>query len=47
MIKIYAIRCFVGRRRRRTSKLSRTEAKNFLVAARHLTKFLKKNYRLR
>lgn len=42
----FAIRCFKNGRRRKTHTFTKKEARCFLVAARHLAKYLKREYKL-
>lgn len=44
--RIYSVRCFIGNRRRLTSRLKKAEARCFRIAALHLAKYLKQAYKL-
>ncbi len=43
---IYAIRCFIGGKRYKTYELTKSQAKTFRKAALHLSRYLKKEYKL-
>jgi len=44
--EIYAIRCFIDGKRKKTDALTIKEARIFRAAARHLARYLGKEYRL-
>lgn len=43
---VFAIRCFLNGKRKLTHELSEEEARNFRKAARHLSRYLTKEYKL-
>lgn len=44
--EIFAIRCYRNGKRKMSSQLTKREARNFRIAARHLSRFLTKAYKL-
>ncbi len=43
----YALRCFIGEERRYTCELTKRQAAIFRKAAQHLSRYLKKEYKLK
>jgi hypothetical protein len=46
-MKTYAIRCFIDGERKFTHKLTKKQAQIFRQAAKHLSKYLKTEYKLK
>lgn len=45
-VNTYALRCFLNGKRKKTDKLMQSEARIFRAAARHLARYLGKEYHL-
>ena len=42
--KVFAVRCFIDGKRIKTHKLTKKQAKNFLIAANYLASYLQSEY---